>query len=73
MSDAFYYAYRNEMRPSPSPREETLTRKCVDCDAEFTTGSRVQKRCDKCRPLRRARLVKQCNARLQAKRRSRAR
>lgn len=50
------------------PLEETMTKQCRRCGAEFVTRSRIRKRCDACQTILYAEKQKKANERLKARR-----
>ena len=55
-------------KPGICPKEETLTKQCRRCEAEFVTHSRIRKRCDACSAIVKAEKQKKANERLKARR-----
>src|SRR5205085_9011135 len=67
----FHYSHLLPKKPGILPLEETMTKKCRRCAAEFTTRSRIRKRCDACQTLVSAEKQKKANERLKARRAAR--
>jgi hypothetical protein len=67
----FHYSHLLPKKPGILPLEETMTKKCRRCGAEFTTRSRIRKRCDSCQTVVSAEKQKKANERLKARRAAR--
>src|ERR1035438_6537934 len=64
----FHYSHLLPKKPGILPLEETMTKKCRRCAAEFVTRSRIRKRCDACQTVVSAEKQKKANERLKARR-----
>jgi ABC-type nitrate/sulfonate/bicarbonate transport system substrate-binding protein len=64
----FHYSHLLPKKPGILPLEETMTKKCRRCGAEFVTRSRIRKRCDTCQTVVSAEKQKKANERLKARR-----
>src|SRR3954468_11653320 len=67
----FHYSHLLPKKPGILPLEETMTKKCRRCGAEFITRSRIRKRCDTCQTQVSAEKQKKANERLKARRAAR--
>ena len=67
----FHYSHLLPKKPGILPLEETMTKKCRRCAAEFVTRSRIRKRCDACQTVVSAEKQKKANERLKARRAAR--
>ena len=67
----FHYSHLLPKKPGILPLEETMTKKCRRCAAEFITRSRIRKRCDACQTVVSAEKQKKANERLKARRAAR--
>lgn len=67
----FHYSHLLPKKPGILPLEETMTKKCRRCGAEFITRSRIRKRCDACQVVVSAEKQKKANERLKARRAAR--
>jgi hypothetical protein len=67
----FHYSHLLPKKPGILPLEETMTKQCRRCNAEFVTRSRIRKRCDTCQTLVSAEKQKKANERLKARRAAR--
>src|SRR5215471_4387072 len=67
----FHYSHLLPKKPGILPLEETMTKKCRRCGAEFVTRSRIRKRCDTCQTQVSAEKQKKANERLKARRAAR--
>jgi len=67
----FHYSHLLPKKPGILPLEETMTKKCRRCGAEFITRSRIRKRCDACQTVVSAEKQKKANERLKARRAAR--
>lgn len=67
----FHYSHLLPKKPGILPLEETMTKKCRRCGAEFVTRSRIRKRCDVCQSVVSAEKQKKANERLKARRAAR--
>ena len=67
----FHYSHLLPKKPGILPLEETMTKKCRRCGAEFVTRSRIRKRCDTCQTVVSAEKQKKANERLKARRAAR--
>jgi len=67
----FHYSHLLPKKPGILPLEETMTKKCRRCGAEFITRSRIRKRCDSCQSIVSAEKQKKANERLKARRAAR--
>ena len=67
----FHYSHLLPKKPGILPLEETMTKKCRRCTAEFVTRSRIRKRCDACQSVVSAEKQKKANERLKARRAAR--
>jgi ribosomal protein L31 len=67
----FHYSHLLPKKPGILPLEETMTKKCRRCGAEFVTRSRIRKRCDICQTVVSAEKQKKANERLKARRAAR--
>ena len=67
----FHYSHLLPKKPGILPLEETMTKKCRRCGAEFVTRSRIRKRCDSCQTVVSAEKQKKANERLKARRAAR--
>ena len=67
----FHYSHLLPKKPGILPLEETMTKKCRRCNAEFITRSRIRKRCDTCQTQVSAEKQKKANERLKARRAAR--
>src|SRR5437763_7607761 len=67
----FHYSHLLPKKPGILPLEETMTKKCRRCGAEFVTRSRIRKRCDGCQMVVSAEKQKKANERLKARRAAR--
>ncbi len=67
----FHYSHLLPKKPGILPLEETMTKKCRRCGAEFVTRSRIRKRCDACQAVVSAEKQKKANERLKARRAAR--
>jgi hypothetical protein len=67
----FHYSHLLPKKPGILPLEETMTKKCRRCGAEFVTRSRIRKRCDTCQSQVSAEKQKKANERLKARRAAR--
>src|SRR5262245_6680307 len=67
----FHYSHLLPKKPGILPLEETMTKKCRRCGAEFITRSRIRKRCDTCQTVVSAEKQKKANERLTARRAAR--
>src|SRR5580658_9144124 len=67
----FHYSHLLPKKPGILPLEETMTKKCRRCSAEFVTRSRIRKRCDSCQTLVSAEKQKKANERLKLRRAAR--
>ena len=67
----FHYSHLLPKKPGILPLEETMTKKCRRCGAEFVTRSRIRKRCDACQSVVSAEKQKKANERLKARRAAR--
>jgi hypothetical protein len=67
----FHYSHLLPKKPGILPLEETMSKKCRRCGAEFVTRSRIRKRCDSCQTVVSAEKQKKANERLKARRAAR--
>ena len=67
----FHYSHLLPKKPGILPLEETMTKQCRRCGAEFITRSRIRKRCDSCQTVVSAEKQKKANERLKARRAAR--
>ena len=67
----FHYSHLLPKKPGILPLEETMTKQCRRCNAEFVTRSRIRKRCDACQAVVSAEKQKKANERLKARRAAR--
>jgi hypothetical protein len=67
----FHYSHLLPKKPGILPLEETMTKQCRRCGAEFVTRSRIRKRCDACQTVVSAEKQKKANERLKARRAAR--
>jgi hypothetical protein len=67
----FHYSHLLPKKPGILPLEETMTKQCRRCGAEFVTRSRIRKRCDACQNIVSAEKQKKANERLKARRAAR--
>jgi hypothetical protein len=67
----FHYSHLLPKKPGILPLEETMTKQCRRCGAEFVTRSRIRKRCDTCQTVVSAEKQKKANERLKARRAAR--
>ena len=67
----FHYSHLLPKKPGILPLEETMTKQCRRCGAEFITRSRIRKRCDACQAVVSAEKQKKANERLKARRAAR--
>jgi hypothetical protein len=67
----FHYSHLLPKKPGILPLEETMTKQCRRCGAEFVTRSRIRKRCDACQSVVSAEKQKKANERLKARRAAR--
>jgi hypothetical protein len=67
----FHYSHLLPKKPGILPLEETMTKQCRRCGAEFVTRSRIRKRCDACQTIVSAEKQKKANERLKARRAAR--
>jgi hypothetical protein len=67
----FHYSHLLPKKPGILPLEETMTKQCRRCGANFVTRSRIRKRCDPCQTLVTAEKQKKANERLKARRAAR--
>ena len=67
----FHYSHLLPKKPGILPLEETMTKQCRRCGAEFITRSRIRKRCDACQTIVSAEKQKKANERLKARRAAR--
>jgi hypothetical protein len=67
----FHYSHLLPKKPGILPLEETMTKQCRRCGAEFVTRSRIRKRCDGCQAVVSAEKQKKANERLKARRAAR--
>jgi hypothetical protein len=67
----FHYSHLLPKKPGILPLEETMTKQCRRCGAEFITRSRIRKRCDACQTVVSAEKQKKANERLKARRAAR--
>ena len=67
----FHYSHLLPKKPGILPLEETMTKNCRRCGAEFITRSRIRKRCDACQSMVSAEKQKKANERLKARRAAR--
>src|SRR6202521_640367 len=67
----FHYSHLLPKKPGILPLEETMTKQCRRCSAEFVTRSRIRKRCDVCQAVVSAEKQKKANERLKARRAAR--
>jgi hypothetical protein len=67
----FHYSHLLPKKPGILPLEETMTKQCRRCSAEFVTRSRIRKRCDACQTIVSAEKQKKANERLKARRAAR--
>jgi hypothetical protein len=67
----FHYSHLLPKKPGILPLEETMTKQCRRCSAEFITRSRIRKRCDACQTVVSAEKQKKANERLKARRAAR--
>ena len=67
----FHYSHLLPKKPGILPLEETMTKKCRRCGAEFVTRFRIRKRCDVCQTVVSAEKQKKANERLKARRAAR--
>ena len=66
-----YYSHLLPKKVGILPLEETMTKQCRRCGAEFGTRSRIRKRCDACQTIVHAEKKKKANERLKARRAAR--
>jgi hypothetical protein len=64
----FHYSHLLPKKPGILPLEETMTKQCRRCGAQFVTKSRIRKRCDTCQTLVSAEKQKKANERLKLRR-----
>ena len=67
----FHYSHLLPKKPGILPLEETMTKQCRRCGAQFVTKSRIRKRCDTCQTLVSAEKQKKANERLKLRRAAR--
>ncbi len=67
----FHYSHLLPKKPGILPLEETMTKQCRRCGAQFVTKSRIRKRCDACQALVSAEKQKKANERLKQRRAAR--
>jgi hypothetical protein len=67
----FHYSYLLPMKPGILPLEETMTKQCRRCGAEFVTRSRIRKRCEACQTVVSGEQQKRANERLRVRRAAR--
>jgi hypothetical protein len=67
----FHYSYLLPRKPGIPPLQETMTKQCRRCGAEFVTRSRVRKRCEPCQTVVSVERQKKANERSRARRAAR--
>ena len=67
----FHNSHVLPKKPGIPLLEETMTKQCRRCGAEFVTRSRIRKRCDACQTIVFAEKQKKANERLRARRAAR--